>query len=342
MFPQLYKRAQNGRVCKWEVHVHDDTIRTVYGSGKMVEKSRTVLGKNIGKKNETSSHQQAINKATSLWQKKINQGYVHLVKCITALPKPMLAHDYTIHYKKIIFPCFVQPKLDGVRALYVNGQFLSRNGNVFKGLDHICVTTQTLILDGELYSQTLAFQEFSGLLKKKDLTSEDLEKLRTVHFFVYDCVINDVMFLERHKQIISGDCAHVLETYICNSSFEVKQYHDTFVQKGYEGVILRNFNGLYQNGFRSYDLQKYKIFMENEFKVVNYSEEHGGLIMWICITDNNQIFTVRPRGSHAQRAAIFQNNPTVYIGKMLTVRFQEYTTVGIPRFPVGIIFRDYE
>jgi DNA ligase-1 len=31
-----------------------------------------------------------------------------------------------------------------------------------------------------------------------------------------------------------------------------------------------------------------------------------------------------------------------YIGKMLTVRFQELTTDRVPRFPVGLAIRDYE
>ena len=35
-------------------------------------------------------------------------------------------------------------------------------------------------------------------------------------------------------------------------------------------------------------------------------------------------------------------NVTKYYGKLLTVKFQELTSDGIPRFPVGISFRDYE
>ena len=31
-----------------------------------------------------------------------------------------------------------------------------------------------------------------------------------------------------------------------------------------------------------------------------------------------------------------------YIGEMLTVRYQELTDDGVPRFPVGIAIRDYE
>jgi hypothetical protein len=31
-----------------------------------------------------------------------------------------------------------------------------------------------------------------------------------------------------------------------------------------------------------------------------------------------------------------------YVGKKLTVRYQELTDEGLPRFPVGVAFRDYE
>ena len=35
-------------------------------------------------------------------------------------------------------------------------------------------------------------------------------------------------------------------------------------------------------------------------------------------------------------------NVREYYGKMLTVKYQEKSNEGIPRFPVGIVFRDYE
>jgi DNA ligase-1 len=38
---------------------------------------------------------------------------------------------------------------------------------------------------------------------------------------------------------------------------------------------------------------------------------------------------------------LFQNG-SEYVGKKLTIRFQELTDEGLPRFPVGIAFRDYE
>lgn len=36
------------------------------------------------------------------------------------------------------------------------------------------------------------------------------------------------------------------------------------------------------------------------------------------------------------------DNVDSYHGKMLTVKYQEISADGAPRFPVGIAFRDYE
>jgi DNA ligase-1 len=35
-------------------------------------------------------------------------------------------------------------------------------------------------------------------------------------------------------------------------------------------------------------------------------------------------------------------NVEEFYGKLLTVKYQELSADGIPRFPVGIAFRDYE
>lgn len=50
---------------------------------------------------------------------------------------PMLAYDYKKKKEYIKFPCYVQPKLDGVRAVGVGKNFYSRNWIKFPELDHI-------------------------------------------------------------------------------------------------------------------------------------------------------------------------------------------------------------
>ena len=59
-------------------------------------------------------------------------------------------------------------------------------------------------------------------------------------------------------------------------------------------------------------------------------------------TENgSQRFWARPKGTRDERQQLF-NTGDKYLGKLLTVRYQELTDDGIPRFPVGVSIRDYE
>jgi DNA ligase-1 len=130
----------------------------------------------------------------------------------------------------------------------------------------------------------------------------------------------------------------------CKSREDLAGFHARWTTDGYEGVMLRNKAGKYRVGVRSVDLQKYKEFEDAEYKVVGFKEGDGvekGCVVWLCVTAKNQEFAVRPRGTHEERQALFLEGDK-YVGKMLTVRYQELTTDGIPRFPVGLTFRDYE
>ncbi len=49
--------------------------------------------------------------------------------------KPMLAHMY--NPDKAIFPCYIQPKLDGVRCIITKKGAFSRTGKEFKNIEHI-------------------------------------------------------------------------------------------------------------------------------------------------------------------------------------------------------------
>jgi len=48
-----------------------------------------------------------------------------------------------------------------------------------------------------------------------------------------------------------------------------------------------------------------------------------------------------PKGTVEEKREWFRTGSS-YIGKKLSVKFQELTDEGLPRFPIGIAFRDYE
>ena len=114
------------------------------------------------------------------------------------------------------------------------------------------------------------------------------------------------------------------------------------MEEGYEGIMLRNIEGLYRCNFRSHDLQKYKEFMESEYEIVGAKEGDGrdkGTVIWVCKNEEGKEFSVRPRGTIEMRKEWFENSQE-YIGGMLTVIYQELSEMGIPRFPVGKSVRD--
>jgi DNA ligase-1 len=91
-------------------------------------------------------------------------------------------------------------------------------------------------------------------------------------------------------------------------------------------------------------LQKVKRFVDDEFEIIGGKDGSGresGLVVFRCVTDSGLEFDVRPRGTHEIRAEMFKNL-NEYLGKNLTVRYQELTDDGKPRFPVGLAVRDYE
>lgn len=117
-------------------------------------------------------------------------------------------------------------------------------------------------------------------------------------------------------------------------------------------MIIRNFEGKYDLKNRSKNLQKYKKFDDDEFKIIGFTEGTGiedGLVIWICETKEGKTFQVRPKGTHEERRKLFKDAKK-YTGKPLTVRFFGYTDDGIPRFPIGyeanifggVAVRDYE
>jgi len=362
-YEPLYKKTKNGKVKIWTISVIKETetrsvIRIITGliDGKMTTFDVIILDKkNVGKTNETTQFIQAQNEAKSKWNKKIDTGFTVDASGETSekLIFPMLAHDYSDSKLKLVYPCFFQPKLDGVRAIFQNGKLHSRGIKPFPNLKHITdELPKTYNLDGELYSDDLSFQEISGIVRKVKLTEQDNIKILKIQFRVYDMVSQE-NFSERlthlkelfntnkfkYSFLVKTDVLSGYDnTEIVNQDHpKLVKIHDTFIKQGYEGVILRNFNGEYEENTRSYNLQKVKRFDDSEFKIVNFKDGVGkeaGAIIWECVANNGQTFNVRPSGSVTERKKLFKSG-NKFIGNLLNVRYFGLTDDGIPRFPVG-------
>lgn len=368
MFTPLFGESSKGKRKRWEVSVEEReghghiTVTHGYEDGKQVVSERVVTsGKNLGKKNATTPYQQSLLEARALWKKKTDAGYAEgdptpLPEEVYKPPSPMLAHDFNKRGKDIVFPCYAQRKLDGVRCMAVSQRSLfSRNGKrLSPHLQHVQREVDQLpkdtVLDGELYSDTLTFQEIVGLVKKVTLGEGDDAKLQSIYLCVYDVVKLDTSFEARNAWLtrtfegLSAVGMRLLPTVVCATQDAMEQLHAAYVAEGYEGIMLRNKAGLYSVSHRSKDLQKFKHFEDDEFVVCGYKTGDGSekeCVIWICLTSDNKHFAVRPRGTHQERQAALLTADSK-VSCMYTVRYQELTSDGIPRFPVGIGFRDFE
>lgn len=355
----LYGLSSTRKVKQWTTWVeqNDDNtamlnVETGYVGGKIRLIPKLIkIGKNIGKKNETTPFEQALSEAQSAWNKKRDKNYeLELIDPNNYIPRimlPMLAKEKG----KITFPCYIQPKLNGVCDLAEEIQKIlhhSRGGKNFETVGHLDQFIKSIDapapLHGELYKHGWSLQKIGSYTKKLKPDSHLLE------YWIYDIAWLDVPFDERilwlmHNIPADEHCpVKYTPTYLINNMEEAKWYHDKFVQDGFEGAILKNKNGLYIYEFRSEDIEKMKDFKDAEFEIVGGKEGVGvdtGCIIYRCKTKDGLEFDVRPRGTVEERQELFKDLPNV-IGEMLTVRFPELTDSGIPSQLVGIVVRDYE
>lgn len=369
-FPKLYKKTSTGAIQEWEVYVDDSgcspIIVTKYGQlGGKIQTSTEVIteGKNIGRSNETSPMQQACLQAKSDWEKQLKKGYVDNVDDamdgkIDAIIEggivPMLAHKFSEQGHKIKYPALAQPKLDGHRCISVHTdgetRLWSRTRKPITSVPHIIKALDEIgfdhMYDGELYNHEYHnnFEELSSLIRQE----EPAEGHEVIQYHVYDWPHPSYTNKQRNeilqglKTKFEGTPIHIVETIVVNDENELMDAFDHFIAQGYEGCMVRNMDGLYVNK-RSYDLQKVKEFDDAEFKIIGVKVgtkgSMAGKAVFTCQLPNDETFDCKMKGDMNELKR-YADDPSLVIGKILTVQYQGYTKYGVPRFPVGLRFRE--
>lgn len=356
---KLYKKNLRGSIQEWSIDVDGTSIVTRYGlrGGKTQETRDTIKsGKNLGKINETSIEEQAEAEALAKWVKQKERGYsesLDSAKSQTSFGAidVMLAHTYSKHGHKIVYPAYVQPKLDGIRcvALIEDGHvsLWTRSKKRITSMIHIEEALSghygkgRHILDGELYNH-----EFKDKFEKivSHVRKEEPEGSYTdVQYHIYDLAHTDSSFESRYSQLVKEDYESTylvkVPTKFVSSENDTFTWFEEFKSNGYEGAIIRNAEGMYV-GNRSYDLQKIKDFDDAEFVIISANEGRGKLAghvaSFTCITDDGTPFDVKLMGDQEFLKRAYEN-PSTWEGKSITVKFQGYTNKnGVPRFPVGV------
>lgn len=358
--PILYHLSHNKKLHSWECWSENNVIYQRYGrvDGQKITVSRTTTGKNVGKSNATTDETQAEAEAKALWKKKKDTKYSETIEDAKAVVfLPMLAHDRRKATKPLVFPVDVQPKLDGVRcmAYWEDGQvvLMSRGGKTYD-VAHVVQALEKIlpidfVADGELYIHGKALQDIIHLVK-----SPGIDEQLDVEYMVFDGFRigeEDAKWCERKCNTfnifgnwdgLSGYPIQFVKTQTCTNEEELYQKLSEFENEGFEGVIIRLLDGVYELGHRSRSLWKLKNFQDAEFVIVGAEEGSGidiGTVIWVCALPNGGTFKARPKGTREQRKEWFDNKEK-YFGKLLTVKYQGMSNDDVPIFPVGIAVRE--
>ena len=273
---------------------------------------------------------------------------------------PILAHKFAEQGHKIKYPALAQPKLDGHRCTSQNDggvvTMWSRTRKPILSIPHIVNVLENCYLadrfDGELYNHDYHnnFEDLTSFIRQE----EPKEGYEVVQYHVYDLALPNLtnydryLLLENLKPLFKNTPIHIVETVIVNDEDELYTYLDDCLARGYEGCMARNFDGKYQYK-RSYDLQKLKKFDDDEFRIVDIKVGNKGSMagkaVFICEKyrdeqplPDGETFDCKLRGNMDELTK-YADDPSLVIGKILTVKFQGYTKYGKPRFPVGERFR---
>lgn len=281
--------------------------------------------------------------------------------------KPLLASPADLDTLR--FPLLASAKLDGVRAIVRDGVVLSRS---LKPIPNLHV--QTLFgnsacegMDGELIvgsptSKTCYTDTVSGVMRVSGTPD--------VRLYVFDDVrFPDRTYFERRPRIDSEDQPLVVEVTqtVVHNLDELLEMEQDYLERGYEGLILRDPEGKYKFGRSTTKegiLLKLKRFTDSEFEVIGFQErEHNGNeattnelgrskrsshkenktgrgdLGALILQGDGFTFNCGTGFDDALRSEIWSNKPK-YLGRLAKVKHFEVGAKIAPRHPVFLGFRN--
>lgn len=215
-----------------------------------------------------------------------------------------------------------------------------------------------LVLDGELYIHGRSLQYISGTARLESGES----RCNELEYYIYD-TMNANMTAQERWNYISDEIAPILGIvdFDPNANWNdddlkvrivpeeevvgwtnIQKLHDKYVSEGFEGIVIRDPDKPYNYGGRTNAMIKVKMYQDDEFEIVGYSD---GLrpedMVFICKTQAGKEFEAKPMGPRELKYEYLDRMEEL-IGKMATVKYFYYSDDGRPLQPVLKCIRDYE
>ena len=281
--------------------------------------------------------------------------------------KPMLAHVWEPH--RVTFPCYVQPKFNGVRAVCGvdesgRRRFQSRDELPwdYEVLRHISESLdflpKDLVLDGELYVHGWSLQRINAAITPVRKSIND--DTRSVLFMVFDVVDYEQSFYQRMSQLDQYAANtempwRIAKTYSAAKPQDTDSFYASMIEAGYEGIMYRLGDCPYtvpkqpaedpgdlgrlflsDKNNRTWHLLKRKSWLDGEYPILRVEEGVGkrsgmvGAIVFDC--GNGREGKVGSGLSDLEATTLFAE-PYLANGRKVKVKYQTLTADGIPFHP---------
>ena len=200
--------------------------------------------------------------------------------------KPQLAEDAILDL--VQFPCLIQPKIDGVRALNLNGTLTGRSLDAHKGtgITEYFSKPEFLGLDGEMTLgdvpnspdrlcslTTGAMSRFKGVKEMPDVFwwCFDLLTQETLHL----SYVNRYYIMKRIVDNLADPRVKIVPCSVCDNLADLKTAINDYAEQGYEGTIIRNPRAMYKEGRatkKNQELWRVKPWADAEILVTGITE----------------------------------------------------------------------
>ena len=172
--------------------------------------------------------------------------------------KPQLAEDALLD--RVIFPCGVQPKIDGVRALQLATQFTGRSLDPFEGYG---ITNYFTGLfsggDGEmtLGSKPNCTDRLCSLTTGAMGRFKEVTEMADLHWWLFDLVTDNTVnlayktrydLLAENVRRVKHPRLHLVPMEIARNRDELNAIIARLFNEGYEGAIIRNLEAPHKEG----------------------------------------------------------------------------------------------
>lgn len=279
--------------------------------------------------------------------------------------KVMLAPSDLANIMELSYPTFIQPKLDGFRAIYTpdagNQMIRGRSGKPIrnknlKGYFRNLNKVGNYVLDGEIHCNSITFQELSSILN-----AEDKHIPSDVKFTIYDCIPLedwqaqdcDIKYEDRLTTLRSlittqiADFPRIVDIAndIAETPYEAKEFYKSYLNKGLEGAMIKDPSGTYKwkrVTLNSGEMLKMKPCADADLKITGFFEGKNSFegTLGGFIVDYNGTEVRVGSGIDMKLRDKVWSNQTKYLGKTIEVKYFEETDDGSLRHPRFHRFRE--